>query len=197
MSVQHAKSKIIGLTGSIATGKTTASNYLKKLGYFVIDSDQIVKMLWQSNNQMIKKVVHTFDLDPKKDVVMQLRTFVFKNSTQLEQLNHIVHPYVFEVIQKKVLQNQDKDVIFIDMPLLFEVGYDQSCDETWLIYVTKEIQLKRLVKRDGLSIEAASDRIEQQMDIEKKRMLADVVFDNTKDKHTLHKQLLKQLRGIK
>lgn len=196
MSVQHVKSKIIGLTGSIATGKTTASNYLNKLGYFVIDSDQIVKDLWQSNHQMIKKVVHTFDLDYKKDVVRQLRSFIFKDQQQLQQLNQIIHPYVFEVIQQQLMKNKDKDIIFIDMPLLFEVGYDRSCDETWLIYVTKDIQLKRLMKRDGMSKEAACDRINQQMDIDQKKELADVVFDNTKDKHYLYKQILKQLKEV-
>lgn len=196
MSVQHVKSKIIGLTGSIATGKTTASNYLNKLGYFVIDSDQIVKDLWQSNHQMIKKVVHTFDLDYKKDVVRQLRSFIFKDQQQLQQLNQIIHPYVFEVIQQQLMKNKDKDIIFIDMPLLFEVGYDRSCDETWLIYVTKDIQLKRLMKRDGMSKEAARDRINQQMDIDQKKELADVVFDNTKDKHYLYKQILKQLKEV-
>lgn len=196
MSVQHVKSKIIGLTGSIATGKTTASNYLNKLGYFVIDSDQIVKDLWQSNHQMIKKVVHTFDLDYKKDVVRQLRSFIFKDQQQLQQLNQIIHPYVFEVIQQQLMKNKDKDIIFIDMPLLFEVGYDRSCDETWLIYVTKDIQLKRLMKRDGMSKEAACDRINQQMDIDQKKELADVVFDNTKDKHHLYKQILKQLKEV-
>ena len=196
MSVQHVKSKIIGLTGSIATGKTTASNYLKKLGYFVIDSDQVVKDLWQSNDQMIKKVVFAFNLDRKTDIVNQLRSFIFKDQQQLKQLNRIVHPYVFEVIQQQLMKNKDKDIIFIDMPLLFEVGYDRSCDETWLIYVTKDIQLKRLMKRDGISEVAATDRINQQMDIDQKKELADVVFDNTKDKHHLYKQILKQLKEV-
>lgn len=100
------------------------------------------------------------------------------------------------MIQQQLMKNKDKDIIFIDMPLLFEVGYDRSCDETWLIYVTKDIQLKRLMKRDGMSKEAARDRINQQMDIDQKKELADVVFDNTKDKHYLYKQILKQLKEV-
>ena len=159
MSVQVVKNKIIGLTGGIASGKSTVSQYLQKKGYQVIDSDLIVHELWKSNESMKKKVISTFELNKDEDIIKSLKTFVFKDEEALEQLNQIVHPYVFKAIEEKLKTMKDETIIFIDMPLLFEVGYQSEVDETWLVYVTQSIQIKRLMKRDHMSFVAAVERI--------------------------------------
>ncbi len=188
MSVQDAKNKIIGLTGGIATGKSTVSAYLREKGYQVLDSDEIVHHLWKTNQKMIKTVVKTFDLDADQNIVDQLRTFVFNDKENVETLNSIVHPYVFEAIDM-VIKSLEYQIIFIDMPLLFEVGYQSECDQTWLVYIPQSVQIKRLMKRDKMKLKEAIKRISLQMDIEEKKMLADNILDNRGSKKKLYQQI--------
>ena len=196
MSVQHVKNKIIGLTGGIATGKSTVSKYLKSKGYPVIDSDEIVHHLWHESSLMIEEVIIAFALDPKKDIVEQLRTFVFNDKVNIEKLNTIVHPYVFKTIEDQLQTLQHHKIIFIDMPLLFEVGYDQKVDLTWVVYAPKNMQINRIIKRDQLDEIEAKKRIDQQMDIELKKQLAHVVIDNTKQLTDLYRLIDRQLKEV-
>lgn len=197
MSVQVVKNKLIGLTGGIASGKSTVSSYLQKKGFQVIDSDLIVHELWKTNESMKKKVISTFELNKDEDIIESLKTFVFKDKKALEQLNQIVHPFVFNAIDDKLKTMKDETIIFIDMPLLFEVGYQSEVDETWLVYVPQSIQIKRLMKRDHMSFVEAVERIGLQMDIEQKKMTADHILDNRKSMHHLHHQVDVLLKGYK
>jgi len=196
MSVQHVKNKIIGLTGGIATGKSTVSTYLKSKGYPVIDSDEIVHFLWRESSSMVDEVIQAFALDPKKDIVKQLRTFVFNDKVNIEKLNTIVHPYVFQTICEQLKTLKHEKIIFIDMPLLFEVGYDQKVDLTWVVYAPKSMQINRIIQRDQLDKVEAKKRIDQQMDIELKKQLAHVVIDNTKTLKDLYRLIDRQLKEV-
>lgn len=196
MSVKFNNNFIIGLTGGIATGKSTVSAYLKDKGYQVIDSDLIVHKLWEQNEQMIIKVVKTFDLENDKDIINQIKKIVFNNDEKLKLLNEIVHPFVFDQIDQEIKFSKH-EMIFIDMPLLFEVGYQNNCDETWLVYTPQSIQLKRLMKRDHMQMIEAVKRIGVQMDIEQKKMIADHILDNRKSKHHLYSQIDQLLKGYK
>jgi len=189
MSVQNVKNKLIGLTGGIASGKSTVSQYLLSKGYQVIDSDKVVHELWNSSQKMNKEVINLFELDKNSDVREQLRSFVFKNPESVKLLNQIVHPYVFDEIERMIKTLSEEKIIFIDMPLLFEVGYQTECDETWLVYVPQSIQIKRLMKRDHISFSDAIERIGVQMDIEEKKMITDYIIDNRKSKHHLYQQI--------
>jgi dephospho-CoA kinase len=200
MSVPDVSIKpiIIGLTGGIASGKSTALAHFKKLNIPVIDSDQIVRNLWQSNNDMIQKAeshfgfsIHTSE-DRKK-----LSEIIFKDQIEREFLNKIVHPYVFKQIEieKKFLKSSS--IIVIDMPLLYEVSYQKKCDYVLVVYVDLKTQLRRLMKRSHLTKSDALNRINAQMPLEEKAKLADVVLDNNKTIGNLNKQISAFLGGLK
>jgi dephospho-CoA kinase len=164
----------------------------------VIDSDQIVRNLWQSNNDMIQKAeshfgfsIHTSE-DRKK-----LSEIIFKDRIEREFLNKIVHPYVFKQIEieKKFLKSSS--IIVIDMPLLYEVSYQKKCDYVLVVYVDLKTQLRRLMKRSHLTKSDALNRINAQMPLEEKAKLADVVLDNNKTIGNLNKQISAFLGGLK
>lgn len=200
MSVHHVKNKpyIIGLTGGIASGKSTASAYFKSRGIEVIDSDLIVKDLWKENEEMIQKAESLFDFkintiqDKKK--ISQL---IFTDKKLRTKLNDIVHPYVFHQIEQMIKTFHDQEMIVIDMPLLFEVGYEKKCDITCLVYVDLKTQVERLAKRDDITEEKALTKIKAQMDLEEKKVKADIILDNQMDLNFLYFQIDQFLRGIK
>lgn len=184
----------IGLTGGIASGKTTASNYLKKLGFMVIDSDHIVKELYEKK-EVIDLISKQFDvlefgfINKKK-----LAQIIFKQPKAKKKLESILHPLVFEAID--VLKHQAfEHLIFIDMPLLFEVGY-QDIDYSLLIYTKPSTQLKRLIDRDFLTESDALSRIKSQMSILKKKKLANHVIENEKDIQDLYQNVNTYLREV-
>ena len=200
MSAHHVKPKpyIIGLTGGIASGKTTASNYFQEKGLTVIDSDQIVKKLWNENEEMIQKVesLFGFQIRTKADK-KKLSQAIFNDKKMRLKLNDIVHPYVFFEINTTIETNENEHLFIIDMPLLFEVGYEKKCDVTCLVYVNKKTQIERLMKRDSLTQKEAKKRVDAQLDIDKKKEKADVIFDNQLDLNYLYYQIDQFIRGLK
>ena len=199
MSVPNVSTKpiIIGLTGGIASGKSTALAHFKKLNIPVIDSDQIVKNLWQSNNDMIQKAESHFGFSIQTSEDRQkLSEIIFTDANQREVLNKIVHPYVFKQIEieKKFLKSSP--IIVIDMPLLYEVGYQKKCDHVLVVHVDLKTQLRRLMRRSHLTKKDALNRINAQMPLEDKAKLADVVLDNNKTVSNLKKQIDAFLGGL-
>jgi dephospho-CoA kinase len=199
MSVPDVSTKpiILGLTGGIASGKSTALAYFKKLNIPVIDSDQIVRNLWESNNDMIQKAesyfgftIHTIE-DRQK-----LSEIIFKDPIQREALNKIVHPYVFKQIEIEKKLFKTSPVIVIDMPLLYEVSYQKKCDHVLVVYVDLKTQLRRLMRRSHLNKKDALARINTQMPLDDKAKLADVVLDNNKTMSNLKKQIDAYLGGL-
>jgi dephospho-CoA kinase len=192
--------KVIGLTGGIASGKSTVANMIRNLKLPLIDSDQIAKTV------LLKEEVKTelrnafgeaiFDehgvLSRKK-----LAHIIFSNETKRKELNHIVHPLVREEILNQ-LKNiyQDKKVVFVDVPLLYESGFDGLTDQVIVVYVPKEIQLDRLIKRNHIEKSYAQQQINAQDDLEKKAKKADYVIDNQRSVEYTNKQLLTVLEQI-
>lgn len=183
MSVQTVKNKpfIIGLTGSIASGKTTASHIFKQAGIQVIDSDEIVFQLWLNDQQMISEIEDAFGYKMDQQGKKNLTQEIFRNDQKRAILNRIIHPKVFKKIEQQKKQLIDEPIIVIDMPLLIEVGYQKEVDIVVLVFVDKDTQLKRLMLRDQLTQEDAYMRINSQMSMEEKKGYADVILDNTKD----------------
>ncbi|PKK92356.1 MAG: dephospho-CoA kinase, partial [Tenericutes bacterium HGW-Tenericutes-7] len=180
MSVQTVKTNqtIIGLTGGIGSGKTTAANHFKSLDIPVIDSDEIVKNLWAFDDDMKHEIEETFGVViSSKDDKKSFAKKIFEDEDKREKLNQIIHPRVFNQIDvlKKTLR-QDK-IIVIDMPLLIEVGYQNKVDKVMLIYVDLHTQLKRIMARDHLSKKDALLRIQAQMPLEEKKAYADYIVD--------------------
>ncbi|MBU1094260.1 MAG: dephospho-CoA kinase [Firmicutes bacterium] len=199
MSVQNVSTSpiIIGLTGGIASGKTTAAKYFQQLNIPVIDSDLIVSDLWDNNQEMIKKVEAFFHLSVKThEDRKKLGHLIFHNQEKREALNQIVHPYVFERIEQLKKTYAKHQFIVIDMPLLIEVGYQELCDYILVVYVSLETQIKRLVTRDEFSREEAITRIHSQLLLEEKIKRADVVLDNNLSQQELYTQIDDFLRSI-
>lgn len=200
MSVQIAKNKpyIIGLTGGIASGKSTAAAYFKSQNVKVIDSDEIVRSLWKENNEMVLKAESLFGFPIKNDADKEkIKKAMCEDKRLRLKLNEITHPFVFKEINKQLLTYENERMVVIDMPLLFEVSYDKKCDVTCLVYVAKEIQLMRLMSRDDMFEKDAKKLINCQLSLEHKKMKADVIFDNEGDLDYLYFQIDQFLRGLK
>lgn len=162
MSVQHVKNNNIkiGITGNIASGKSTAVIYLKAKGYHVIDSDEIVKRLWQDDDIIIE-LSTMFDRNFKDlNVKHAFIEDVFQNQNIRHQLESYLHPKVYQEIETRM--NILSGPVFIDIPLLYETSYEKHLDAVILITVDQDIQLNRLKKRGYTNLQALS-RIEAQM----------------------------------
>lgn len=169
------------LTGGIACGKSTVSSLLKANGFRIIDADKIAKEQLELHS---KDVVNLFSEHICDDGVInrkKLANIIFNSKEAREKLNNLLHPLIREAIRQHSDELDEEGLPYIiDIPLFFESsGYD--CKMSVVVYTPKSEQLCRLIKRDGLSEEEAMKRIDSQMDIEKKRELADWVIDNSSD----------------
>ena len=183
------KNIIIGLTGGIACGKSTVVNLLKKKGYNIIDTDLIVKDLW-NKDETVKDLKKIFNLDYVDKKV--IRDLIFKDEDARNKLNNYMHPLV-----KDIALSMIKDgVNIMDVPLLFESNFDKVCDYTICVYLDNEEACRRLMERDNLSFEDANLRINSQMDIMKKRKLSTFFVDNSKGEAYRIKNLDEVLKNI-
>lgn len=176
---------ILGLTGGIATGKSTVSKFFVDAGIPVIDCDLIARELLNKGTETYKKVIEFFSSDIllTNDEINRkmLGRIIFSNHQKREQLNNMVHPQVRLVVEKRIKEykeNKEK-VIVVDVPLLFETNYQEIVDKTIVVYAKPEQQLERLMSRDHISEEYAKMRIDSQMPLSKKIELADYVVDNS------------------
>jgi dephospho-CoA kinase len=201
MSVNRVNTKphIIGLTGGIGSGKTTAAKYLESIGHKVIDSDQIVRELYETNTKMKQEIesLVSFRIDSIIDK-KRLADMIFDQNDLREKINAIIHPLVYQRIDHLIHENLDQTIIIIDMPLLFEVGYEKNVDDTLLIYVPKKIQIKRIKDRNpNLTVQEIKKRIQSQMPLLQKKKRASFVIDNRFDKTYLYQHIDMMIRGIK
>lgn len=170
---------IIGITGSIATGKSTLSKYLKELGFIVINTDELAHQVLT-----FPHIIEKIEILINKDVVeggiidrKRLGNIVFKDSDKLSILNEITHPEIFKLTKKFIEKQQG--VIFIEIPLLFETNFKELVDKTLVIYADKKEQIKRLIERNNLTEREAVNLINKQMSLQEKIKLADYVIDNS------------------
>lgn len=176
---------VLGLTGGIASGKSTVSRYFKEIGFPVIDADIIAREVMEPDELAYKKVINFFGKDilhTDKSINRQkLGEIVFSDRDKLNRLNTLVREEIFNAImtKKDKLDGQGHRLIVLDIPLLYEAGYDIYVDEVMVVYTDYKTQLERLIKRDGLTEIAAIKRIEAQESLESKKEKADVLIDNT------------------
>ena len=186
----------IALTGGISTGKSTVASILKLYGFEVIDADAIAHDVLQG---VAVKVAEIFGEEYVLEGVVdrkKLGGLIFSNSEAKQKLEQLVHPLIREEIMRRAERSEAQGVpYFIDIPLFYETGA-YEIDKVLVVYAPREIQLERLVKRDGFCEEEAMKRIDAQMDIEEKRRRADYVIDNTKDIGYLTEQLEEFRRKI-
>ena len=195
------KSKVIVITGSIATGKSLVSSYLKDKGYKLLDADEIAHSLMQVGQVNYKNIVEYFGeeiLDSNKNIDnKKLAHIVFNNKEELQVLNNLTHDNIFNKIMNEI-NNSNEDIIFVDIPLFIEnIGKNNiPVDEMWLVYTDENTQLQRLMKRNNLSQDQALSRIKSQMSIEDKLKFADFVIDNTGNKDDTKRQVKEKLRTL-
>ncbi|GGJ97007.1 dephospho-CoA kinase [Lentibacillus kapialis] len=191
---------VIGLTGSIASGKSTVSLMFDDFNIPVIDADKISREVVMPGERAYELIVSTFGEDVLRgDMSLdreQLGAIVFKNEKKRKQLNNIVHPAVREkmIEQRDAFSASGEKSVILDIPLLFESKLTHFVDKTVAVYVDEQVQLKRLMERDGYSEEEAYRRINAQMPIREKAELADAVIDNNGSKHDSYQQLESLLR---
>ncbi|WP_294891792.1 dephospho-CoA kinase [uncultured Lactobacillus sp.] len=194
---------ILGLTGGIASGKSTADIFFREKHIPVIDCDQIAHDILNVGNKGYELVRKQFglqiineDQSINRSVLGQI---VFSDEKQLDILNKITHPLIFQEIQAKIALNKvaKKPLIIVDAPVLFEANGQKYCDCTLLIAIPECLQLKRLLLRDHLSKDAALKRIRSQMPLSQKEKLADFVINNDGTKQDLKYQLEQLLLKIK
>ncbi len=185
---------LVGLTGGIASGKSAVSNLLKAEGAHLIDADQVCHDLIRKGHEAYQPVVLAFGahiLNPSGEIDRKkLGDIVFHDPVQREHLNHILHPLVFAELEAKRQQMRQEDksgIIIFDAPLLIETNAHQRMDWVLLVYVDRETQLKRLIKREGLTPHEAALRIDAQLPIDKKIPFANEVIDNRKSPHEVKK----------
>ena len=176
--------KVIGLTGGIASGKSTASAYLRELGAAIVDADAISRASTRRGGAAFEAVCAAFgdilgadgEIDRRK-----LGGIVFADEDARCKLNSIVHPAVMAESRAQIenARASGVKVCILDVPLLFETGMEKLCDETWLIYVPREEQIRRMAERDGLDAAAAAARIDSQMPLEEKLKRANVAIDSS------------------
>ncbi len=193
-------SKIIGITGSIATGKSQVSNILRDLGYTVIDSDLVAREIAERED-ILDEIKKFFGDDATLGGKLNrsyVRDIVFKDEEKLKILNSIMHRTIYENILSRI---KDGEINFIDVPLLFETIeeakiYGLDYDEVWVVYSNPSIQLKRLMKRDNISKAEAQRIIDSQISIEEKKNLADYVVENNDGLENLRNNVLKALERL-
>ncbi|MWV44001.1 dephospho-CoA kinase [Paenibacillus sp. HJL G12] len=186
----------IGLTGGIATGKSTVSALLVNKGALLVDADVIAREVMLPGHPVLSAVTDHFGqavlladgtLDRKK-----LGEIVFHDPTQRQALNDITHPAIRREIrmQMESLEREYPDkLVVVDIPLLFESGLEAMFERVMMVYAPKATQLERLMKRNRLSRDEASARIRSQMDIEEKKQRADIVIDNSGDAEQTKRQV--------
>ena len=178
---------VIGLTGSIGTGKSEAARQLEILGASIISADQVGHEAYTPNTVAWEQVVSAFGddiLQDDKDIDRRkLGAIVFSDPSQLEKLNAIMHPRMARMVSDKieVLCGQGVKVVVVEAALLFEAGWDTLVEEVWVTDTSEDIVVGRLKDRNGLSEEEAKKRINSQMDRAERIERSDFVIDNSSD----------------
>lgn len=192
--------KIIGITGGIASGKSTVTEFLRGNGFEVVDADAVVHQLQKPGGRLYRILVDHFGekilLENGELNRLLLASLIFSNPEEQEWSKETQG----QIIREELGSLRDKlskteDLFFMDIPLLFEQDYASWFDETWLVYVSRDTQLDRLVKRDCLTIDAAKARLSSQWSLEEKKKLATCVIDNNGSREQLLSQVVKLLEG--
>ncbi|MDR2464972.1 MAG: dephospho-CoA kinase [Streptococcaceae bacterium] len=189
-----AKTFFLGLTGGIASGKSTIANFFIEKGIPIIDGDKVARGVQEKGSPALREIEASFgkefllengELNRKK-----LGELIFSSKSQREKLDKLMNPFLRQAFEKeKSFLNGTAPLVVLDIPLLFEKDYRSEVDAVMLAYIHPSEQLKRLMIRDGLSEEEAIQRISSQMEMEEKRKRSDFVIDNNGTKESLQEQL--------
>lgn len=188
---------VIGITGSIACGKSFVSKTLNDMGYPVIDTDLISHNLTQDNAKVNDDLASYFPEAVSNGILnrKKLGEIVFNDTKRRIKLNEILHPLIFKMTKEEIDKNDG--IIFVDVPLMFEAHFDVLCDKIICVYTEKSSQLERLMKRDNISAVEALKKIESQMPIEDKIKKSDFILKSEEDFNDTKKNIVDILDKIK
>lgn len=191
---------IVGLTGGIASGKSTVSNLFRKCGIEIVDADKVAKEV-SEKKESIEKISSIFGKDildsDGKIIREKLREKAFKNRELLQELNKIIHPQVMEYFKRKKEKNSKDEILIFDIPLLYEAKMEYLCDKIIVVGVDTQKQIRRVVARDGSSEELAKKIISNQMPLDEKIKKADIVIMNDGTLDELEEKVMKIYRELK
>ena len=182
----------IGLTGGIASGKSTITNYIRKNKDIpILDADNLSRELMKPNTYGYKKILEYFGnqiIDNKNNSEKEinralLRKIIFDNSKSKEWLEELLHPLIKKRMIEECSQYKNNQTILLVIPLLFEANFEDICTEIWLVKCTSELQKKRLIARDKISEKEAYEIINLQLSFEEKRKISDIILDNSDDQN--------------
>ena len=185
----------IGLTGGIACGKSTVSKRLRIIGAYVIDADQVTAKLMEPGGAIFdayrehfgdEVILPDWTLDRKA-----LGARIFGHPQELRWVNDTTHPLIRAQIRREIdmAEARGRNVVVLDIPLLLESGWQAFVDEVWVVYITPEEQLRRLMARNGFTREEALERIQAQMPLKEKMRYADVLINNGGTRDELYHQI--------
>ncbi|EST54720.1 dephospho-CoA kinase [Brevibacillus panacihumi W25] len=194
---------ILGLTGGIATGKSTVTGMLRERGIPVIDADQIARDVVEPGKPAYEAIVAHFgreillsdgQIDRKK-----LGEIVFSDETERQKLNAIVHPEVRRVMREEAeaAEKNGASIVFMDIPLLFESKLQHMVDKVVVVYAPAHMQLARMMERDELQEEQAQKRLRAQFPIDQKKADADFLIDNSGSREEAERQVEEMLSAIR
>ena len=189
----------IGITGSIACGKSTVSDYLIAKGYTIIDADKLGHIALTSDD-VKRKLAEKFGdeiLENNEISREKLGKLVFGNDENLKILNSIIHPKIKELILKLQEEHKDEDLVFLDIALLYEANFVDLVEKVAVVYVDEDVQLERLMTRNSLTKEEAIKRIESQMSPQEKALLGDFVINNSYSKEDTFQQIEEIIERLK
>lgn len=191
--------KIIGLTGGIASGKSTVSSVFREMGAIILDADQIARQVvlpqqpaWEDIVVLFGPQVLNQDQSLNREKMAEI---VFNNHNCLNELNRITHPRIMQYYKdtlRKISMEKPEAIVILEVPLLYETNMDKLCQQVIVVWVDRETQIKRLMEREKLSCEDAIKRVDSQMPLDEKARRADFVIDNrgsmveTKEKATIY-----------
>lgn len=189
----------IVITGSIASGKSSVCNILKLYGFSIIDADKISHDILLDNKDEIIKLFGLTILDENKSISREkLGNIVFNNKQELKKLESLIHPKIkIEILNQADKLETYQFPYFVDIPLYFESNNYPEFKKVALIYASKEIILQRLMQRNNLSQKEALNRINLQIDIEKKKKLANYIIDNSFDIKILNNNIINFIKVLK
>lgn len=194
--------RVIGLTGGIASGKSTILKMFQEKNIPIIDADVVAREVVKKESPVLKCIAKEFgEIVLNDDGTLNRRKLgeiVFENKENLKKLNSITHPAIIRNIREKLteLTNEGNDYCVIDAALLIESGLVELTDKVILVYANREIQLSRLLERDKLSLLEAKNRIESQSSFEEKKKYADHIIDNSGEIEYTKTQFNKILQEI-
>lgn len=195
--------KLVGLTGGIASGKSTVSKMLSQVGFPIVDADLVVHRLQQPGQPGFERLVDQFgqsilttagQLDRQR-----LGQMAFRDANTRRELNRVMQPLIRDTIFDQIneLKKAGMPAIILDAPLLLEQHYDEDCDLVVVVAVDHETQLARLMARNNYSRVEAEERVDSQMPLSQKKKLADLVIDNNGNYQQLQTQVAQLVKRLK